>query len=126
MRRRRFITASVLALAAIGSVVGVAAPAQAQGTWPDKPVKVIVPYAPGGATDAIARPWVDELSRAFNQQFVIENRGGASGMIGVEAATKATPDGYTLIMTPAADDPAASAQDAVRSHYRPATDRPHG
>jgi tripartite-type tricarboxylate transporter receptor subunit TctC len=73
--------------------------AQAQ-TWPDRPVKVIVPYAAGGATDAIARPWSEELSKAFGQQFVIENRGGAAGMIGVEALVKSPPDGYTLILTP--------------------------
>jgi tripartite-type tricarboxylate transporter receptor subunit TctC len=68
--------------------------------WPDRPVKVIVPYAAGGATDAIARPWCEELSKAFGQQFVIENRGGASGMIGVEALVKSPSDGYSLIMTP--------------------------
>jgi len=74
-------------------------PASAQ-TWPDRPVKVIVPYAAGGATDAIARPWSEELSKAFGQQFVVENRGGASGMIGMEALVKSAPDGYTLIMSP--------------------------
>ena len=78
-----------------------AGPASAQATaWPDKPVRVIVPYAAGGATDAIARPWAEALSQAFGQQFVVENRGGASGMIGVEALVKSAPDGYTLIMTP--------------------------
>ena len=59
-----------------------------------------MPYAAGGATDAIARPWAEALSQAFGQQFVVENRGGASGMIGVEALVKSAPDGYTLIMTP--------------------------
>lgn len=77
----------------------VATTARAEG-WPDKPVRVIVPYAAGGATDAIARPWSEELSKAFGQQFVIENRGGASGAIGVEALVKSPPDGYTVIMTP--------------------------
>lgn len=76
-----------------------AAPAWAQ-SWPDRPVKVIVPYAAGGATDAIARPWSEEFSKAFGQQFVVENRGGASGMIGMEAMVKSPPDGYTLIMSP--------------------------
>ncbi len=91
---------SLLGLAAAGALLALGcAAAQAQG-WPDKPVKVIVPYAAGGATDAIARPWCEELSKAFGQQFVIENRGGASGMIGVEALAKSPPDGYTLIMTP--------------------------
>jgi tripartite-type tricarboxylate transporter receptor subunit TctC len=63
-------------------------------------VKVILPYAPGGATDAIGRPWADKLSQAFGQQFVIENRGGAGGMIGAEAAAKSPPDGYTFFLTP--------------------------
>jgi tripartite-type tricarboxylate transporter receptor subunit TctC len=77
------------------------ATALAQATsWPERPVKVTVPYAAGGATDAIARPWCEELSKAFGQQFVVENRGGASGMIGMEAMTKSPPDGYSLIMTP--------------------------
>ena len=57
-----------------------------------------MPFAAGGAADAIARPWNEQLSKAFGQQFVVENRGGASGVIGVEAAVKAAPDGYTLIM----------------------------
>lgn len=69
-------------------------------TWPERPVKVILPYAPGGATDAIGRPWAEKLAEAFGQQFVIENRGGASGMIGVEAAVKSPPDGYTFLLTP--------------------------
>ena len=72
---------------------------QAQ-TWPEKPVRIVLPYAPGGATDAIGRPWAEKLSHAFGQQFVIENRGGASGMIGVEAVVKSPPDGYTYLLTP--------------------------
>ena len=96
MRSRSLAGAVVLSLTALAAA---AAPALAQ-TWPDRPVKVIVPYAPGGATDAIARPWSEELGKAFGQQFVIENRGGASGAIGVEALVKSPPDGYTLIMSP--------------------------
>ena len=65
----------------------------AQATWaagyPEKPVRVIVPFAAGGGTDLLARPWAEALGKAFNQQFVIENRGGASGLIGTEAAAKA-------------------------------------
>ena len=71
-------------------------------TWPNKPVKLILPYAPGGATDLIGRPWAEKLSQAFGQPFVIENRGGASGAIGTEAVTKAPPDGYTFLLTPSA------------------------
>ncbi len=78
-------------------LVGVAMPAAAQ-SWPEKPVRVIVPFPPGGATDVVARPWMEKLTQAFGQTFVIENRGGAGGMIGVESAVKATPDGYTLLL----------------------------
>ena len=70
--------------------------AQAQN-WPDRPVKFIVSFAPGGATDLVARPWADALTKAFGQQFVVENRGGASGLIGNEAAFKSPPDGYTYL-----------------------------
>ena len=96
MRRREFlgIASSIVATGLAGSEVA------AQSSWPDKPVKVIVPYAAGGATDAIARPWCEEFSKALGQQFVVENRGGASGMIGVEALVKSPPDGATLLMTP--------------------------
>jgi tripartite-type tricarboxylate transporter receptor subunit TctC len=99
MNRRMFISgAAGLVLAATALEVP-SAWAQAS-SWPDRPVKVIVPYAAGGATDAIARPWCEDLSKAFGQQFVVENRGGASGMIGMEALVKSPPDGYTLIMSP--------------------------
>ena len=77
-------------------------PALAQGTWPTRPVKLILPYAPGGATDFIGRPWAEKLQQAFGQPFVIDNRGGASGAIGTEAAARSTPDGYTLLLTPGA------------------------
>ncbi len=77
-----------------------ASPALAQGTnWPDKPIKVVVPYAPGGGTDIVARPWMEKLGQAFGQPFVIENRGGASGMIGTEAVAKSAPDGYNFLFT---------------------------
>ena len=95
MQRRKFLAAAlVLSLGCSGP-----ADAQAPG-WPDRSVKIVLPYAPGGATDAIGRPWAEKLSQAFGQQFVIENRGGASGMIGVEAAVKSAPDGYTFLLTP--------------------------
>jgi tripartite-type tricarboxylate transporter receptor subunit TctC len=96
MKRRDF-----LQLAAASGASGLFAPSilKAQGKWPERPVKIIVPFAAGGATDLVARPWADWLTKAFNQQFVIENRGGASGMIGAEAAAKAPPDGYTLFFS---------------------------
>ena len=96
MRRRRFLT-----LAGSAGAATFASPAilKAQGTWPDRPVKIIVPFAAGGATDLVARPWAEVLGKAFNQQFIIENRGGASGMIGAEAAAKSAPDGYTFFFS---------------------------
>jgi tripartite-type tricarboxylate transporter receptor subunit TctC len=86
-------------VAAGASTFSGAALAQAQ-SWPQRTVRLILPYAPGGATDAIGRPWADKLSQAFGQQFVVENRGGASGVIGAEAAAKSAPDGYTFLLTP--------------------------
>jgi tripartite-type tricarboxylate transporter receptor subunit TctC len=76
-----------------------AAPALAE-TWPSRPVKVVVPYGPGGSADTTARLFADRLSQKFGQQFVVENRVGASGVIGTEAAARAAPDGYTMLLTP--------------------------
>ena len=73
--------------------------ANAQAAWPNKPVRVLVPFAAGGGTDTVARPWCDMLGRVFGQQFVVENRGGASGLIGTEAAVRSAPDGYTLLVS---------------------------
>src|SRR5688572_12862583 len=96
MRRRVF-----LALAGATLAAGFSTSALAQAdAWPQRTVRLLLPYAPGGATDLIGRPWADKLSQAFGQQFVIENRGGASGIIGTEAAAKAAPDGYTFLLTP--------------------------
>jgi len=91
-RLRRVSLAALLALSA-GAV--------AQG-YPAKPVRMIVPFVPGGNTDIIARIVAPEMSKAFGQQLVIENRGGAGSTIGTELAAKSPPDGYTLLMVSAA------------------------
>lgn len=96
MRRRDVIR---LAGASLLAAPFITTGAMAQAKWPEKPVKLIVPFAAGGATDLLARPWAEWFSKAFGQQFVIENRGGASGLIGAEAAFKSAPDGYTLFFT---------------------------
>jgi tripartite-type tricarboxylate transporter receptor subunit TctC len=95
---------SILAAAAgaSASLLAGARPGFAQGAWPTKPVKLILPYAPGGATDLIGRPWADKLTQAFGHPFVIDNKGGASGAIGTELAARSAPDGYTFLLTPGA------------------------
>ena len=86
------------AVAAISLASGVAA---AQG-YPAKPVRMVVPFVPGGNTDIIARIVAPEMSKALGQQLVIENRGGAGSTIGTEVVAKAPADGYTLLMVSAA------------------------
>ena len=84
-----------LVAAAIGLLA--AGPAAAQG-WPDRPVKLIVPYPPGGNVDGAARIIVDQLQLALGQPFIIENRAGAGGLVGAESVARAAPDGYTLLL----------------------------
>jgi len=76
-----------------------AASAHAQETWPARPVKFIVPSSPGGGTDLYARQLAQALSEPLKQQFIVDNRPGASGNIGAEAAAKSAPDGYTFLVT---------------------------
>jgi len=73
-------------------------PSLAQSTWPTRPVKIVVPFAAGGTTDILARAIAPELSKAFGQAFVIENRGGAGGNIGADIVAKSPADGYTILM----------------------------
>ncbi len=91
---------SKLELARRGLMLGVlAAPAvaSAQGAWPQRPVRVIIPWPPGGGADTVGRILFARLSETLGQQFVIENRAGATGTIGANAAARATPDGYTVL-----------------------------
>ena len=91
MLRRRLLLASPALLAA---------PAiHAQGAWPNRPVRIINPYAPGGTSDIVMRYLAAGMERAFGQPFVVENRPGAGGAVGTAAAAAAAPDGYTLLVT---------------------------
>jgi tripartite-type tricarboxylate transporter receptor subunit TctC len=89
-------------VAAIAAWAALAVPAAAQDAkdWPNKTVKIIVNFAPGGSSDNSMRPYAERLSKNLGQQFVLEHRGGASGAIGLEAMTKSAPDGYTFAITP--------------------------
>ena len=91
---RRLVSTTLLALFACAPLASV----QAQGSWPTKPVRIVVPFAPGGTTDILARATAAELTKAFGQPFVVDNRAGAGGNIGTEVVAKAAPDGYTLLM----------------------------
>jgi len=87
-------------LGACAAALAFAAPLAtfAQGAYPNKPIKVIVPFAAGSTTDIIARAITDKMSQSMGQQLVVENRGGASGTIGQAAVASAAPDGYTIMV----------------------------
>jgi tripartite-type tricarboxylate transporter receptor subunit TctC len=94
--RRRILSA--LALAVLGVAGMPAARAQA-GEWPSRPIRLVVPFPPGGSTDAVGRLVAAELGKALNQTVIVENKGGANGNIGSDVVAKSAPDGYTLLLS---------------------------
>jgi tripartite-type tricarboxylate transporter receptor subunit TctC len=90
IRRRSLITFAAAALASRSL--------RAQGAWPTRPVRIVVPFAPGGTTDILARALAPELAKAFGQSFIVDNRAGAGGNLGADIVAKSPPDGYTLVM----------------------------
>ena len=109
--RREFIKhAAAAALALLGTR---AASAQ-EAAWPNRPVKFIVPLAPGGGIDFVARAVGEYMSRHIGQQVVVENRTGAGGTVGMDAAMRSPPDGYTVLIT---NDNAASAPHILSLAY---------
>ena len=91
---------SLAAIACIAFAAGAhAQPAgKPGGVYPSKPVRLIVPFAPGGSNDIMARITAQKLTESFGQQVIVDNRAGASGIVGTEIAAKAPPDGYTVLM----------------------------
>ena len=101
-RRGLAAGAGALLLAAAGR----AGTAEAQGRWPERPVRFVVPLAPGGAIDFVARQCGEVMSRNIGQQVIVENRTGAGGTVGMDSVIRSDPDGYTILI---ANDNAASA-----------------
>ena len=91
---RRCWLAAVAGMAMICAAI----PVTAQTAWPSKPVRIVVPFAPGGTTDILARAVAPELSKVFGQSFIVDNRAGAGGNLGADIVAKSAPDGYTLLM----------------------------
>ena len=106
-----FPRAAMASLAVLSLCLPSGASAQA---YPSKPVKIIVPFATGAASDIIGRTLADRLSQALGQNFVVENRPGAGGTIGSESVAKAPPDGYTLLISTAALPISASAYPGLK------------
>ena len=88
-------TACVVALALCAVV---AQPAFAQAPYPNKPIRLVVPFTPGGVTDTSGRVIAEQLSKRLGQQVIVDNRPGASGNIGTQQVATAVPDGYTLVL----------------------------
>ena len=110
--RRRFL----LLAAGAAALPAVPRPARAQA-YPSRPVRIIVPYAPGGAPDIVARVMAQWLSERLAQPFVIENRPGAGGNTGTEAAVRAAPDGYTLLFVVTANAISATLFDNLKFNF---------
>jgi len=91
MKRRTMLAAT--------AGLALARPALAQGQWPDRPIRWIVPFPPGGSTDLWGRLVAEPMATELGQPIIVDNRGGAGGLIGTEAAAKAAPDGYTMLFT---------------------------
>jgi tripartite-type tricarboxylate transporter receptor subunit TctC len=97
MKRLGILAFTVMCLAASAAVLQTSL-AQAQDKYPSKPVKIIVPYGPGGATDIVARILADQLGKSLGQSFFVENKPGAFGIVAIEDMVHSPADGYTLMI----------------------------
>src|SRR5262245_40911298 len=92
-----FLRRHVLHLSAVAAALAISGIARAQGPYPTRPIRLIVPFPPGGAFDTIGRPWAEQMKARLGT-FVIENIGGGGGSVGAAQAVRARPDGYTLLL----------------------------
>src|SRR5262249_24404290 len=92
--RRQVTAAALTALLPMGS--------RAQAAWPNKPIRLIVPYGPGGSADQVARLYGERLSAVLGQQVIVEDKPGASGGVGAAMVANSAPDGYTFLLAPTA------------------------
>jgi tripartite-type tricarboxylate transporter receptor subunit TctC len=130
-RRAVLRRAGALAVGSMGAA-WIAAPARAQApqragdaavaNWPDKPVRIVIPYAPGGSADTLGRLVSLHLQTAFRQPFVMDNRAGAGGTVGSQQVSKAAPDGYTLVVSGIGSHVIAPVESKA---YNPVTDFTH-
>jgi len=118
----RLARITIVWMAWLGGFVSMACNAQPTANFPTKPVRVIVPYAPGGATDIIARFVSVKLNELWNVPVIIDNRSGASGAIALEATAKATPDGYTLLVGNVTTNAITETTLASALHIKPSQD----
>ncbi|WP_237180373.1 Bug family tripartite tricarboxylate transporter substrate binding protein [Roseomonas haemaphysalidis] len=93
MARRDWLGAGL----ALAGAAALPRTARASGAWPNRPVRLLIPFPPGQATDTILRYLADELSRRWPQRIVVDNRAGGAGVVGMEAGARSVPDGYTLV-----------------------------
>src|SRR5262245_4847474 len=95
--RRRLFVGSLAALTAPSALATWAASARAQGRYPDRPIRLVVPFPPGGGFDAVGRPWAEKIKPLLGT-IVVENIGGGGSSLGAAAVARAQPDGYTILL----------------------------